>query len=67
MLDALRDANGPYWRLSPFSYILSLPRVWLCRIVLVFLFLFYLIIVILVLDFCPHSTSPIYSGWLFFS
>ena len=33
---------------------------------LFFLFLFYLIIVILVLDFCPQSTSPMYSGWLFF-
>ena len=27
--------------------------------------LFCLIIVILVFDFCPHGTSPIYSGWLF--
>ena len=39
---------------------------WPCRIFLVFHFLFYLIIVILVLDFCPHSTSPMYSGWLFY-
>ena len=37
-----------------------------CRIFLAFPFLFCLIIVILVPDFCPHSTSLMYSGWLFF-
>ena len=33
---------------------------------LVFPFLFYLIIIILVLNFCSHSTSPMYSGWLLY-
>ena len=51
------------------SFFLHTLLVWSvpCRIFLFFLFLCFLIIVILVLDFCPHSTSPMYSGWLFFS
>ena len=63
MLDVLRDVNSPYQRLSLSSAILTLFGVWLCHILLVFPFLFYLIIVILVLHFCPHITSPMYSGW----
>ena len=60
------DVNILGQRLSIFSCKLSLIGVWLYPIFLVFPFMFYLIVVILVFDLCPHSTSPMYSGWLFF-
>ena len=51
---------------SFFFYTLSSIGVWSFVIFLVLPFLFYLIVVILVIDLYPHSTFPMYLGWLFF-
>ena len=48
-----------------FFYALSSIGVWSFVIFLVLPFLFCLIMVTLVLDLCPLSTFPMYSGWLF--